>query len=73
MLLLLVVGEDLPAGVTEGQGALAVIRHPMAETLGVLVGRELTRLQHTVQVVPRPERERRGRKLAASISIVSDI
>lgn len=52
MLLLLVVGEDLPAGVAEGQRVLAVIRGAVAEALGVLIDRELSRLQHTVQVVP---------------------
>lgn len=38
VLLLLVVGEDLPVGAGEGQRLLAVIRGAVAETLGVLVG-----------------------------------
>lgn len=58
VLLLLVVGEELPAGVGEVQGLLAVIGGAVAEALGVLVGRELTRFQDAVEVVPRPEERR---------------
>lgn len=59
VLLLLVVGEDLPAGVPEGEGVLAVVRHSMREALSIFVGGELTRLQHAVQVGPRPEKGRK--------------
>lgn len=59
VLLLLVAGEDLPAGVGQAQGLLAVVGRAVAQTLGVLVGRELTRFQDAVQVVPGPEERRR--------------
>lgn len=42
MLLLLVGSQDLPGGAGQGQRVLAMVRHTVAETLGVLVGRELT-------------------------------
>lgn len=38
VLLLLVAGEDLPAGVGQAQGLLAVVGRAVAKTLGVLVG-----------------------------------
>lgn len=38
VLLLLVAGEDLPAGVGQAQGLLAVVGRAVAQTLGVLVG-----------------------------------
>lgn len=60
VLLLLVVGEDLPAGVGERQGP---------ETLLVLGGSELARLQHAVEPVPGPERGRGGGGDVHSVSI----
>lgn len=55
MLLFLIVGEDLPGSVTEGQGVLTVKCRSVTKAFGVLVCGELTRLQYTVQVVPGPE------------------
>lgn len=46
-------------GVGEGQGLLAVVSRAVAETLGVLVGGQLTRFQDAVQVVPRSEGRKR--------------
>lgn len=37
MLLFLVVGEDLPVGVGEGQGILAMIRRSVAKAFGILI------------------------------------
>lgn len=65
MLLLLVAGEELPGGAAEGQRVLAVKRHPVAKTLGVLISRQLTGLQHAVQVVPGPGRK--GKKWRAGV------
>lgn len=56
MLLLLVVGQDFTVGVAERQRVLSVVGGAMADALGVLIDRQLTRFQHTVQVVPGPVR-----------------
>lgn len=58
VLLLFVVDKDLPGGAGQRQRVLAMVRHAVAKTLGVLVGRELAGLQHAVQAVPRPWRSK---------------